>query len=155
MAGATKISPTTRVTENQMSSDVSTDVRANRVRWLRMLWSGGLTQGHNRLATYRDDFDYEFCCLGVGKMAVLNVQPHEVGGGPFMTREEADLLGIVDPDQQTFAGWNDDDGMTFREIAVQLAERFGIAAEEYQAADETAETAAVEPCKVPRELVPV
>lgn len=142
-----------------MSSDVSTDVRANRVRWLRMLWSGGLTQGHNRLATY-DDGDYEFCCLGVGKMAVLNLQPHEVGTGPFMTREEADLLGIVDPDQQTFAGWNDDDGMTFREIAVQLAERFGIAAEEYQAADETAATAAVEFCQVSvppmtRELEPV
>lgn len=138
-----------------MSSDVSTDVRANQVRWLGMLWSGGLKQGQNRLAGYRPDGDYDLCCLGVGKMAVLNLQPHEVGAGPFMTREEADLLGLVDPDQQVFAGWNDDEGLTFREIAVRLAEKFGIAAEEYQAPDESTETAAVEFCQVTRELEPV
>lgn len=118
-------------------------------RWIRALESGEYKQGRARLRTtvYKDAFAddpevdyYEYCCLGVLGMILQEDgigQFSRLGGDTFVMNSESTggrtgheylpegvqgVTGLNMESQCQFGVWNDNDGLSFTEIAAILRE---------------------------------
>jgi hypothetical protein len=102
--------------------------------WLAALRSGELLQGRSRLVITSDTGEAKYCCLGV--LAKL-VDPGAVGSDGIEMGEDTDgfpldtenevlptriraTVGMRDSDEQACIRWNDDEMLSFAEIADRI-----------------------------------
>lgn len=98
-------------------------------RWVATLRSGEYEQTTGQLCRIDDDGKRTYCCLGV-LAAIAGDMQYDIdrgtAGGSFLSlgvdiRAE---YGLTQGDCRDLASWNDEEGLTFNEIADKIEERW-------------------------------
>lgn len=95
-------------------------------RWIKALESGKFSQAKGRLKRVHGNKE-SFCCLGVLREIEPKVFEGRQRQSGLLPQDGLDrCLGTQRFPQDVYASYNDDDGMSFKDIAGVLRQRFKI-----------------------------